>query len=163
MYANSSSSFHLGKHDHRRCISVAIANAEKICEHKGLRFTKTRRRVLQLIWASHSPAVAYDLLQQLRREKHNAEPPTIYRALTFLLDNHLAHKIESLSAYIGCTQPGYHHAGQFLICSACKQTAELVDTRLQQVLQAAASRAGLEVSHQTVEIIGRCSLCRAKS
>lgn len=152
--------FRPGRHNHNHCIATAMARADGICRRKGIRFTRIRRRVLELIWAGHRPVLAYDLLQQLRREKHNAEPPTVYRALDFLLENHLAHKIESLNAYVGCALPQRRHVGQFLICSGCNQVAELDDAELQRMIETKASRAGLEAMRQTVEITGRCPRCR---
>ncbi len=148
------------RHNHDTCIATAMAQADEICRRKGIRFTRIRRRVLELIWASHRPAAAYELLQQLRREKHNAEPPTVYRALDFLLENRLAHKIQSLNAYVGCAQPQRRHVGQFLICNGCRQVAELDDPELQRMIESKASRAGLVAARQTVEITGRCPLCR---
>ncbi len=147
-------------HNHKRCIDTAMTRADELCQSKGIRFTRIRRRVLELIWASHRPASAYHLLQQLRREKHNAEPPTVYRALDFLLENRLAHKIESLNAYIGCAHSRHQHS-QFLICSGCNQVTELDDAELQRMIESTAARAGLQATHQTVEITGRCPKCRA--
>ncbi len=151
---------HRNHHNHDHCIATAMTRAEETCRRKGIRFTRIRRRVLELIWAGHRPMAAYDLLQQLRREKPNAEPPTVYRALDFLLENCLAHKIQSLNAYIGCAHSQHRHVSQFLICSGCQQVAELDDTELQQMIESKAARAGLETLRQTVEITGRCPQCR---
>ena len=147
-------------HNHSDCIATALARADETCRREGIRFTRIRRRVLELIWAGHRPVPAYNLLQQLRREKHNAEPPTVYRALDFLLENRLAHKIESLNAYIGCALPQHRHVGQFLICSGCNQVTELDDAELQRMVEKKASRAGLKAMRQTIEITGRCPRCR---
>ncbi|MGI9311007.1 MAG: Fur family transcriptional regulator [bacterium] len=160
MPAAAAPAFRTSRHNHDHCIAAAMARAEARCRREGVRFTRIRRRVLELIWASHRPASAYDLLQQLRREKRNAEPPTVYRALDFLLANRLAHRIESLNAYVGCARPQHPHVGQFLICSDCNQVAELDDAALQRKIASTASRAGLEAARQTVEIIGRCARCR---
>ena len=149
------------RHNHARCISAAMAGADEVCRRNNLRFTRIRRRVLELIWRSHRPTPAYALLRQLRREKRNAEPPTVYRALDFLLAHSLAHKIESLNAYVGCSRPSGRHGGQFLICSGCQQVAELDDPDLRRIIAAKAARAGLEAARQTVEITGRCPECRA--
>lgn len=149
------------RHNHRQCIATAMTVADAICQQRGIRFTRIRRRVLEMIWASHQPVPAYALLQQLRREKQNAEPPTIYRALDFLLAHHLVHKIESLNAYIGCARPQHRHAGQFLICRDCKQVAELDDTELQQMIETKAARAGLQAARHTIEITGSCRRCRS--
>ena len=94
--------FSPGKHRHSLCIDEALATAEKSCEQAGNRLTPIRRRVLELVWAGHGPVKAYDILDILRSERSSAAPPTVYRALEFLLAQGLVHKIESLNAYLGC-------------------------------------------------------------
>ena len=149
------------QHNHRSCLNRAISLAAQICAQKGLRFTPIRRRVLELIWNSHQPVPAYDLLSQLRQEKQNAEPPTIYRALDFLLEHQLIHRIESLNAYIGCDHPDLEHSSQFMICSACHQVAELAEPDLiDQAVACQASRLGFKISSQTIEIMGICPSCQ---
>ena len=64
-----------GKHDHRRCVSRAIANAERICEARQLRLTPLRRRVLELVWNRHAPTGAYDILGALKKGEGALERP----------------------------------------------------------------------------------------
>ena len=71
------------QHDHQHCIDEALATATRICNENGAKLTWIRRRVLELIWSSHEPVLAYDLLSSIRLEKPNAAPPTVYRALEF--------------------------------------------------------------------------------
>ncbi len=148
-------------HNHTVCINRAVKNAQNLCEQNGLRFTAIRKRVLELVWSNHKPVAAYDLLKQLRREKENAEPPTVYRALDFLLDNNLVHRIESLNAFVGCDHPEPDHTSHFMICSGCDQVAELSDSALiNDAIHRQASKSGFKVSGQTVEITGLCSTCQ---
>jgi hypothetical protein len=92
-------------HDHAECIDSALVSAQSSCERQGLRLTKLRRRVLELVWRGHTPVKAYDILEELRKEDRAAAPPTVYRALDFLLNAGLVHRIESLSAFVGCGGP----------------------------------------------------------
>ena len=85
-------------HDHNRCIDSAIAQAEKVCEAENARFTDMRRKVFSLIWQSHKAVTAYELLDSLQAEGQRVQPPTVYRALEFLTDLGLVHRIESLNA-----------------------------------------------------------------
>lgn len=148
-------------HNHQRCIKRAVASATAVCEQEGLRFTRLRRRVLELVWANHEPISAYDLLKELRREKDNAEPPTVYRALDFLQQINLVHRIESLNAYIGCDHPGREHVSRFMICNHCNRVAELVDDgRIHRAIAAGARKAGFMASSETVEIHGICRSCQ---
>src|SRR3981189_3799594 len=91
-----------GKHDHRRCVSKALRTADQVCSERGLRLTPTRKRVLELIWTRHAPIGAYDILSQLSKEGRQDAPPTVYRALSFLMGAGLIHRIDTLNAYLGC-------------------------------------------------------------
>ncbi|MDY6815939.1 MAG: transcriptional repressor, partial [Pseudomonadota bacterium] len=71
-------------HNHQACVSQALADARAICRARNARLTPTRERVLELIWQSHKPLGAYDVLAELTAEGQNAAPPTVYRALDFL-------------------------------------------------------------------------------
>ena len=103
--SKSEKSFPKPGHDHDSCIADALRNADEICKSKGLRFTALRRRVLEIIWAKHEPTGAYDILEELSTNKARAAPPTVYRALNFLLKHGFVHKIESLNAFLGCVNP----------------------------------------------------------
>jgi Fur family zinc uptake transcriptional regulator len=146
-------------HKHSACIADALARAELICHEGGYRLTPVRRRVLELVWSSHEPVKAYDLLSKLQSEKRTAAPPTIYRALDFLLDLGFVHKIESLNAYMGCGDPGHKGSGQLLICQNCSEVAELDDDEIRSLLTQVADKLGFEISTQTIEIKGKCAKC----
>jgi len=147
-------------HDHGRCVAAAMATAEQECGRRGGRLTPLRRRVLELVWGGHGPVGAYALLASLRGEGLNAQPPTVYRALDFLLEQGLLHKLERLNAYVGCCRPGDGHAGQFLICLGCGVAAEMDDPAITAAVDAGAARLGFTVSRRTVEVEGLCPSCR---
>ncbi|MBM3485893.1 MAG: transcriptional repressor [Alphaproteobacteria bacterium] len=148
-----------GVHDHGRCTDDALATAEALCAEKGLRLTALRRRVLELVWSRHQPVRAYDLLEDLRAERRRAAPPTVYRALDFLIANRLVHRIESLNAYVGCAGPRNPHVGQFLICRKCSAVAELNDGEIARTVARKARGLGFTVERQTIEIAGLCPQC----
>ena len=148
------------QHDHRRCVSQAVATAEDLCRRKGLRFTAQRRRVLELVWNSHRPVGAYEILDQLKNDGHKAAPPTVYRALDFLIEADLVHRLDSLNAFVGCPDPNNPHTGQFLICRVCRSVAELDDAEINALVGAKAASLGFTAIHQTLEIQGLCRSCR---
>ena len=153
------SSFKPSGHAHEKCVDAALAAAEEVCESRGLRLTPIRRRVLELVWAQHEPVGAYELLDRLRGEKRNAAPPTVYRALEFLLAHGLVHRIESLNAFVGCGEPARSHTGQFLICGTCGIVGELDDPEIETMLAEKAGKLGFSVQRQTIEIMGQCPGC----
>ena len=151
-------------HDHSRCVSHALAEAESICTRQGLRLTTLRKRVLELVWQSHKPLGAYDILGVLSEEDgRRAAPPTVYRALDFLLENGLVHRIASLNAFVGCNQPEHAHQGQFLICRSCHAAIELEQAAISQAIVASAQAVGFSVEGQTVEVVGLCAGCRGSA
>ncbi|HBX56778.1 zinc uptake transcriptional repressor Zur [Pseudomonas sp. UBA2684] len=148
-------------HDHSRCVSHALAEAETICTRQGLRLTALRKRVLELVWQSHKPLGAYDILGVLSEEDgRRAAPPTVYRALDFLLENGLVHRIASLNAFVGCNQPEHAHQGQFLICRSCHAAIELEQAAISDAIVSSAQNVGFHVESQTVEVVGLCAGCR---
>ena len=155
------SHFHDPGHDHDHCLETALAVAQARCEASGGRLTPIRQRVLELIWAQHGPVKAYDLLDKLKAEHNAAAPPTVYRALDFLLAEGLIHRLESLNAFIGCGDPARPHPGQFLICRACQAVAELDDPQIGRLLEQKAAAVGFAIDNQTIELDGLCPACRA--
>jgi Fur family zinc uptake transcriptional regulator len=147
-------------HDHSDCVAEALAKAEKLCRERGLRFTKLRQQVLRLVWDSHRPVGAYDILDSLKQSGQKAAPPTVYRALGFLIEADLVHRLDSLNAFVGCPDPRSSHRGQFLICRACRTVAELDDVDIISVIQDKAAGLGFSAVHQMLEIQGLCQGCR---
>ena len=161
-FNNASASFSGKKHDHRACVDGALAAAAQVCAGRGVRLTATRRRVLEIIWRSHAPVGAYDILRQLSAEQGPTAPPTVYRALEFLRTHGLIHRIESLNAYVGCVHPDGAHGGQFLICTECGAAAEVHDPRVDAAVARRAERLGFAVARQTIEVEGLCPPCQRR-
>ena len=146
-------------HDHSVCIENAVEEAERICAERGSRFTDLRRRILLMIWQEHKAVKAYDLLDQLAAEGGSAKPPTVYRALDFLMEEGLVHKIESLNAYIGCPHPAEDHVSQFLICDKCDTVTEVASPDLAKAVAGAATDQSFTIKRQTLELHGVCENC----
>ncbi|WP_417520745.1 Fur family transcriptional regulator [Marinobacter sp.] len=147
-------------HNHAACVSQALAEAKAICQQQNARLTPTRERVLELIWQSHKPLGAYDVLAKLTSEGHNAAPPTVYRALDFLQQYGLVHRIASLNAFTGCTHAGEHHTGMFLICRACGNVLELMESPVTTAIENAASAEAFQPEAITLEVAGLCPGCQ---
>ena len=147
-------------HNHNHCIEDALQVARDICSTKGVRLTQLREQVLGLIWQSHKPLGAYTLMDMLSQAStRRVAPPTVYRALEFLLDQHLIHRINSLNAYIGCPDPKTRHQSHFLICRGCGIASECETTSLSDQITTAGQAAGFEVETQSLEIVGLCPNC----
>ncbi len=150
------------RHDHRHCQHQLLATARELCETRQLRLTARRRQVLEILLQSHQPMGAYEILAQMNQTESRSQiaPPIVYRALEFLLEEGLIHRIECRNAFIGCISPGHMGAAQFLICKGCEKVAEL--DKPDATLQSEASQLGFSIDHSVVEITGFCANCQQK-
>ncbi len=145
-----------------KLVNRVLKRAEALCRERDVRLTEQRKTVLRLLCVSDKPLSAYELLDRMRGVVKNPAPPTVYRALDFLLEQGLVHKLESLHAYVGCTHPDHPHASQFLICDDCGEVAEVEDTSVAKSLKAAGKALGFRTKRPVVELLGTCAQCTAK-
>jgi Fur family zinc uptake transcriptional regulator len=148
---------------------TVLERAEALCQTRGVQLTPLRRDVLRLVLEAEAPIGAYALLDQLKASRAKAAPPTVYRALDFLLEQGLIHRLERLNAFMGCNEAleghGAHHdhardhPHQFLICRGCGMTREISDHGVAEAISAAAANAGFSAARTTVEIEGFCGKC----
>src|SRR5271165_5788594 len=149
-------------HDHERCTSAAIAHAEAQCAARAQRLTPMRRQVLETLLASHKPLGAYEIIERLA-DRSRPAPITIYRALDFLRENGLVHRIESRNAFVACV---HNHADGdlvvFLICERCETVGEAPGGSAAEALKLSARAASFSPKSPLVEIAGICSHCRER-
>jgi Fur family transcriptional regulator, zinc uptake regulator len=139
-------------------LTEALEVAQTRCTAAGERLTAPRRRVLELLLQTGQPAKAYDLIAIYGENGVAAKPPTVYRALDFLVRQGLAHRIESLNAYVACHMGDRTHVAAFLICTCCGDTLEIEPFEPERT-KAAAHRAGYELRDVVVEGRGLCAAC----
>lgn len=148
-------------HDHDRCASDAIAHAEAICAARHERLTPIRRRVLEALLASHQPLGAYELIDRLAEDGTHPAPITVYRALDFLREQGLVHRIESRNAFIACVHN--HASGDpvvFLICEKCGAVGEAASASVADTIKSASRAAGFTPKTPVIEIYGICAHCK---
>lgn len=144
-------------------VTQQLERAEQLCEQRGVRFTPTRRHVFALM-AGHKGAVsAYELLDQLKELEPSAKPPTVYRALDFLLAQGFVHKVESLNAFLFCDHFAEHHPMQLLICTQCGKVIELHDQAINHAFEHQAELHGFAITSQSIEAHGRCRSCQSEA
>ncbi len=147
-------------HDHAHCRADVLARAEALVAAKGGRLTPVRRRALEILLEEHRAMGAYDVLQRLAAEGFGHQPPVAYRALEFLEEHGLAHRIRRLNAFAACMHPGEDHAPAFLICRSCNALAEAPAAPVRAALDLAAAEAGFTVERANIEALGLCPVCR---
>ena len=142
-------------------MEIALARAQRICTLRGGRLTPVRRRVLELILQADQPTRAYALLAQLERGRSKLGPPTVYRALDFLLAHKLIHKVETSNAFVACGDAEHLHQSQFVICDDCGATEEIRDDGIVESLRRLGEERGFAIERQVIEARGLCPVCRS--
>lgn len=150
-------------HDHAHCAQEVLQRADALTRASGARMTPVRRRVLEILLEQHKALGAYDVLARLVGEGFGNQPPVAYRALEFLVDQGLAHRIQRLNAFTACVHPGQDHAPAFLICRRCHMVAEAEASAARISLEDEAARAGFQVERTTIEALGLCPKCRVSA
>jgi Fur family zinc uptake transcriptional regulator len=148
-------------HDHKRCSADALRHAETLCDQRSQKLTPTRRQVLEVLLSSHKPLGAYEIIDHAAQHGSRHAPITVYRALDFLIENGLAHRIESRNAFIGCV---HHHSADdlvvFLICDRCGEVGEAPSQQMAESLKSATRAAGFTPKTPVIEITGTCANCK---
>lgn len=143
----------------RRETEKRLAAAEKYCAERGERLTQQRRDVLSLLLNHKGCVKAYDLLAELRAIYPQAQPPTVYRPLKFLMDLGLVHRVESQNAYVACDLDEYAHHDLLVVCSRCAAVTEVADEAVGALLRNRLKNNGFELQNATLEISALCGAC----
>ncbi|MDD7970437.1 Fur family transcriptional regulator [Roseinatronobacter sp. HJB301] len=156
-------SFCCPDHSGQATAQTILAQAETRVQAQGLRLTPVRRRTLEILLQAHGALGAYDVLEKLAADGFGAQPPVAYRALNFLVENGLAHRIRRLNAFTACTHPGHDHGAAFLICETCESVMEASSDSVSRALGVAAREIGFDLSRATIEGVGQCRECRTRA
>lgn len=148
-------------HHHVHDAEAYVRTVRQACLDRQLRLTPIRGQVLQLLAEHGKPVKAYDLLEMMRSRVGSNAPPTVYRALDFLLENGFIHKLSSINAYVACHHPNVSHSVPFLICDHCQNAIELEDDSIAGRLIEKAGALGFRTRAQVLEVHGLCRDCLA--
>jgi Fur family transcriptional regulator, zinc uptake regulator len=154
-------SFPTPHHDHSRCTSALVEQAETKCAQLRVRLTEQRREVLTCVAESHAAVGAYDIIERMAQNGPRPAPITVYRALDFLQSHNLVHKIECRNAYVACSENHADAPAALLICDSCGNVSEVVEASAVASLMQAALHQGFAIKRAVVELTGTCAHCAA--
>lgn len=149
-------------HPSSASITERLQTAERLCQQRGKRLTPIRRMVLEILLRQDRSLKAYELLDEVRRIQSNATPPTVYRALDFLIAEGLIHRLDAVNAWTACRDAEGERHDLLIICTRCGAVAELSDPDLSDQLARRAAQAGFVLSNPETELRALCNACRAQ-
>lgn len=159
MNAHPCSSFQ--PHDHGQCAADLLDHADNLIKEKGLRLTPVRRATLEILLSEQRALGAYDVLEKLSEKGFGNQPPVAYRALDFLVENGLAHRIRRLNAFTACVCPETQHRPVFLICDQCEAVAEASPDTVVIALEDLTAEVGFQPDRMNIEVTGTCPSCQS--
>ncbi len=146
-------------HNHKECSKKVIKHAAQMCGDNSLNLTPIRKKVLEIISENHKPAKAYDVLARLKDEGFSDKPPTVYRALDFLIENKMVHKLSTINAYVACFSDKPSEVSCFLICEKCQDIEEFYDDNLVKAINAIGRNKKVIMKNINLEIEFKCGNC----
>ncbi|WP_312861557.1 Fur family transcriptional regulator [Segnochrobactrum spirostomi] len=149
-------------HDHGACADALVERAEARCRDSGARLTTQRRAVLDALARSHKPIGAYEIIEALSANGPPPAPISVYRALAFLTEQGLVHRIERLNAFVACAGThGETNPLVFMICDSCGQVGELAAAAVGIDLTRLTAGTGFVPQSAAIEVTGLCRHCAA--
>lgn len=143
--------------------SGAVDAALALCRRNNISLTPGRRRILEILAREGRPLGAYEMIDKVAEATGKRPAPiSIYRALDFLLENSLIHRLASRNAYLACARG---HTAQepivFLICEICGGVVEATSPAMRGALGELIMQAEFAPRAQVMEVAGRCRACGA--
>ncbi|MBO1111467.1 Fur family transcriptional regulator [Bordetella petrii] len=140
-----------------------LSIAESLCAQRGRRLTPIRRKVLELLLRHGRSLKAYELLDAMRAVHPGAAPPTVYRALDFLMDEGLIHRLDAVNAWTACHDAAGAPHDLLVVCTGCGAVAEVSDPAMSRQLAERVARTGFALATHETEIRALCPQCQQKS
>jgi Fur family zinc uptake transcriptional regulator len=147
-------------HVHSNDVGAQLDTAEALCAQRGRRLTPIRRKVLELLLREARSVKAYELLESMRAVHPGAAPPTVYRALDFLADEGLIHRLDAVNAWIACHDVGGAPHDLLMVCTGCGAVAEVSDPAMTRQLAERVGRTGFALATHEIEIRALCPACQ---
>ncbi|WP_038369228.1 transcriptional repressor [Brackiella oedipodis] len=141
-----------------------LAQAEALCKQRGKRLTPIRRQVLRIMLEQQRCMKAYEILDTMTETFSQAKPATVYRALEFLEEEDLIHRLDAMNGWTPCIhlaqQAHQHPAGLLIVCTACGQVSEVQSPNLGLELQSIIKQHGYSRASEQIEIRALCQQCQ---
>ncbi|HZH56702.1 transcriptional repressor [Yanghanlia caeni] len=144
-------------------VAKQLDTAQALCESRGKRLTPIRRRVLEILLLQERSVKAYELLELIRQDQRGAAPPTVYRALDFLVEEGLAHRLDATNAWAACHDAGGKPHDLLVVCTECGAVAELSDPGLTRRIADKVAHTGFRLSGHETELRGLCHDCHCRT
>lgn len=141
-------------------VDEQLSLAESLCADRGRRLTPIRRKVLELMLRHGRSLKAYELLEAMRAVHPGAAPPTVYRALDFLMEEGLIHRLDAVNAWTACHDAAGAPHDLLVVCTGCGAVSEVSDPAMSRQLAERVAQTGFALATHETEIRALCPQCQ---
>ena len=131
-----------------------------VLKKKGLKVTKHRNSLLEVLEIENQPLTAEDIFLKLKEKGISINLSSVYRILDTLVDNNLINKYvlgdTNKTFYEINTLKHKHH----LVCTSCKKIFPLENCPLSKYESELEDNLDFEITGHKLEIYGICKECR---
>jgi Fur family transcriptional regulator, zinc uptake regulator len=134
------------------------------CVAHGGHLTRLRKEVLQQLHQSPEGLKAYAILKRIQGGFPSVSATTVYRALEFLVEQGLAHRLPGHNLFTACRL--VHNPVRpclFLVCRSCRIVIEMEDDGVARTLEHCLGRTGYRLEDPSVELSALCPTCQTRS
>ncbi len=127
-------------------------------QNAGLRVTKTRRALLDILREAKSPQSVPELQKAFAQRKMFPHKTTLYREVEQLVTRGLLSKVQLSEAHVSYELSGDHH--HHFVCQNCERVTKLSFCEdIMKTLGETLQRQGKHVTRHTFEFFGVCEFC----
>lgn len=131
---------------------------KKVKWPEGLKRTKQRERVLEVLTAAGTPLSALDIAARIEREGGGAWLSTVYRALESFVEHRVAVRIAVMGSDVALYElntNGHHH---YAVCVDCHRIIPLKSCPVGHFVPELPED-GFAVTGHNLEVFGHCKNC----
>lgn len=135
---------------------------KKLLPPHNVTLTPLRQDILAILRSSKKPLGAYDILNKLKKKRPNAEPPTVYRVLQFLMEAQIVHRAEAVNGYVCCSHANHDmgkHKAVLLLCKSCHKSFEFEDQGVFDSFSKFSKKQSISIDNALIEVKGTCPGC----
>lgn len=138
-----------------------LATIQEYCIRQKIKLSSQQELVLAIIANNPTPPTITQILAHLQQDNPKANRMTIHRALEYLLNLGLIHKVSISHTYTLCTQLNQFHqqSCQLLICQKCGEQQEIHSHKICEVLAETSLKHNF-IFTSPLEITGICNKCQ---
>lgn len=139
---------------------MEISSDKEFFNEKGIKNTKKRGMVLDILKKSDSPVTAEYIYLKLKEENAQVWLSTIYRTLEVLTSKGVVTKSNIMNDGKASYELNNSQHKHHMVCMSCSRMVPVDDCPFEEFEKQLCKKTGFEVKSHKLEIYGYCPMCK---